>query len=40
MKLHSRYYHIFSVNKIKRINKDSKYCQDWHTTTTAANRNV
>ena len=39
MKLHFRYHHIVFCNKIKRLNKYCKYCQDWHTTT-AANRNV
>jgi hypothetical protein len=43
MKTHFRYHHIISVVKLKKINKDCKYCQDWlttTTTTTTAERNV
>jgi len=33
MKVHFRYHdHIIFCNKIKRLDKDCKYYQDWHTT--------
>jgi hypothetical protein len=39
MKLHFRYHVIFG-SKIKRLDKDCKYCQDWLATTIAPKRNI
>ena len=39
MKLHFKYHVIFG-SRIKRPDKDCKYCQDWLTSTTAAKRNI
>jgi hypothetical protein len=38
MKLHFRYHVIFG-SKIKRLDKDCKYCQDW-LATAATKRNI